>query len=93
MLTIGEGLRNSSRDDNHSWLAKVRGTRQGHIPEGDVRNFRDSAGDMEVTNDRGGTSRSPPKVAKRHTAYDSSRSVQFGLSYLVKLPNTLDVIS
>ena len=67
-----------SRDDNCSRLAKVRearqgttialgrrrssGTRQGRAPEGDVRDLRDSAGDMEVTNDRGGTSRSLPKV-------------------------------
>ena len=34
-----------------------------------------------------------PKVAMRHAACDSSRSVQFELSYLMKLPNTPDVIS
>ena len=37
--------------------------------------------------------RSLPKVARRHAACDSSMSVQLGLSYLVKLPNTPNVIS
>ena len=61
--------------------------------DGDVQNLRDVVGDAKVKNDGGETQqRSSPKVTERHETCDPGRSVQFGLSYFVKLLNTPVVI-
>ena len=86
-----------NRHDDQSQEPKVRGTDQGHVPEGDDENLRDEADGSEQWTMKPkhyeACRRFLPKVAMYHEICDPGRSVQVELSYSGKLPNTPDVIS
>ena len=90
-------LLQNNRDTQALKAPKVGVTDQDRIPEGDDGNLRvrqtvwkHKAIQAELREER---RRSPPKIVKQREACDSGRSVQVGLSYSGKLPNTPNVIS